>query len=365
MSFETSNTADNFKINVTGDISCKNEESIGGKIISGITIDATDANNIKIKSAQCSDIRLKDNIADLPKGTVLNNICDCELVDGLNGVVNCPDNKFLRTYYPAIKKGLCCSPCTSDSKLKSQYVKQNCNFIPRVGNENIMKCPDNTYMQNISIGGKVPSIECCYPTPAGEIFDKDKQQKNECKQYGLKSCSSDDIVKLKDACKLYGLAQCTADNLDKLQQRCNQYEMRYMDYKTNKYVHAESPIVCYNDNFNKIDEKCRKNNIKVCNVPNAYDYDNKIRELSNNIQTVDNDQYNKINQLSLNIVGLDQVQQEHTEMISSVKNSFIVRFIELLKRPFMTILYIIFITLMILGVIAMIIIKRRSSNVAE
>ena len=306
MSFVSTDVVDNFKINVSGDISCKDEGTGNGGIISSLFLEQDNGPNYKIKSAKCSILKIDNDIDDYKKDTKLNNVCDCEVVDEKAGFITCPDNKFVRTYYPALKKGLCCSPCSFDSLLKTQFTQTKCQQVIKTSDE--MKCPPGTYVRKISTNKTAPSIECCYPTP----LEISKGNEEECKKYGFTTCSNRDIKKLREKCKTFGITDCNVINVDAVMNKCKAYGQRYYDDKEKKYINTDSPIECHVDNFEKLDEKCKQHGITECTVQNL------------NSKVIDG--------INSDIQKINTVQEAQLEEISVFENTFIGKSINLLSN---------------------------------
>src|SRR4029079_8705377 len=135
-------------------------------------------NNLKFDYAKCNNIVLKEDINDNKKNSLLDNVCDCELIDGNIDNITCPPGKYLRTYYPLLKKALCCIPCSSDGKIKGTFENKNCFSLFKNKNDYDLNCPSENYVKSLSITGNTNKIECCGVKLEGEKVEQQKKVNN-------------------------------------------------------------------------------------------------------------------------------------------------------------------------------------------
>lgn len=313
MSLLTTNPIDNFELNKSTDISCKEDDIIGTKLMSGVSFTSTN-NKIKINSAKCSNLKLGNDIMNLKKGAMLNELCDCESVDQVDNNYSCPNNTYLRSYFPNTGKILCCSPCNSSNNLMVKNNARYCkNIYTRANNIN-NQCPQNSLITGFKSVGKDIVVNCCKPFESGQLVDQQNALNQECKSMGLDSCSASNIQELKNNCKKLGLIDCNKTNIENLQKKCDSYGMKYFDLNQQKYINSDSYLDCYINNFSKMDEICKNNSIDNCNWYNLSNSKLKTLQLStNNINNLEKIQ----NQLNNNYLNNQNMFEEELVILNN------------------------------------------------
>lgn len=294
-------------LNKETDISCKNQDGSGGRIWSGFKY-GRDETGYKIEHAKCSNMKLEENVYNLQKGTELSNACDCEMIEGKNGSIECPNDKFLNTYYPLLKKGSCCKPCTSDGKVKVTLDQKNCFPVVKGKDDVEASCPDKLFMKNMNFIGGTAKIECCATKFEGENVEKHNVVDDECTKMKIPKelCSNEFMNTLKNKCKEYGIAECDYETVRNVESKCNSYGMRYFDTLENRYKNTDSSVNCHVDNFNKLDDQCTRNEVKSCSVYNLRD-----------------GQTDNVISLKKDITNIDKIQGAYEEKLGTVENSLI------------------------------------------
>lgn len=322
-----SNNLNQEKTNIT----CKNQDNTSGRVWSGFKF-----NNNKIEHAKCGNLKLNSNVHNIPKGTELTRTCDCEMTAPKNGSVTCPNGKFLSTYYPDLKKGLCCSPCTVDGSVKAVVDEKNCYPVIKSKNIKDVSCPSQMFIRSGSVTKTGSMLSCCGTKLKGSPVDIQESLNHQCDKMKIprELCSNNLMNKLEGKCTEYGITDCNYENVRNTENKCNSYGMRYFDTIENKYKNTDSSIQCHVDNFDKLDKECNQNNVQQCNVYN-------IKE----------QQANNITSLQQDVVNIDSVleAQENT-ILNKVFGNNIFLCISLI------------LCLIILGVIIYFVIKNNFLN---
>lgn len=304
----TSDIVNSNTLNKETDISCKNQDGSGGRILSGFKYGRDDT-GYKIELAKCSSVKIDENIFGLQKGTEFSKTCDCEMVEAQNGSVTCPNEKFLNTYYPLLKKGSCCKPCNNEGKIKVSVDEKNCFPVVKSESDNDASCPDKLFMKNINFTNGTAKIECCAAKFEGDIVEKQNVANDECSKMKIPKelCSNEFMNTLKNKCKEYGIADCNYDAVRNIESKCNSYGMRYFDTLENKYKNTDSSMNCHADNFLKLDNQCTKNNVNSCSVYNLRDsQSNDVQSLKkdiSNIDTIQNAYDKKFDEMGNSVIG--------------------------------------------------------------
>lgn len=285
------------KLNVSGDISCRDINNSGGRILAGVQIERTKDGKPGFLYGSCATVRPKKKIYKMREDQYLDQYCDCQLVDVENGRATCPNGTALSTYYPLLNKASCCSPCFDGGKIKASFPSTNCQMITKDVKENDISCPAGQYAKSFEINNLLSKIECCTPDMTGEYLEKHNQLMNSCKLMGMaeeemmEECDPVEVEKLKSDCNKYGIleTECTKNKVLDVQAKCDQYGMRYWDPPTNSYKNPDSYINCHQGNFQKMDDECARKDIKVCNFENlkGYNYES-LKELKNKLLNMDN-----------------------------------------------------------------------------
>lgn len=258
--FDTVDTIINNKLNASSDITCSGAEIPGGKVFSGIYINKGLLGGNNMKYANCSDLKSLKKVGDLEKGGMLGNVCDCEMVNIKDGIIQCPLNKFLKAYYPSKKKGSCCTPCV-DSKLKTKYNDDFCQTIElSEGKENVM-CPNGYYLSGVDLNKR--HIKCCKPELYGAKVVEKKENDEKCMALGLDNC--DDYEKYKAKCNMYGLKNCHIDEIKDIENKCEKYGLRY-NKKDGSLINPHSNMICHESNIKYLDDFCDYRGIEECNL---------------------------------------------------------------------------------------------------
>jgi hypothetical protein len=276
------------KINTTGELVCNNG------VLTGLNTSVGKNNALVIDSANCGNIKLEDDIYNLKKGSLVNKLCECETVTGTNGVVSCPNGKFINTLYPLVNKAVCCRTCSPDEKTKTTYTQKKCSIVFKDRSDKNQTCPNGTFLKSISINSSNTKMECCYPEFEGEV-----EMDDECGALGLNKdkCNVDQMKELKHRCKEYGANNCNVNSLKNLENKCDSYGMRYFNSDENKYKNTDSYMTCHKDNFEKLDKYCESNNIENCNF---YEIKDKhVKDLQVDVSNIDGIQDSFENKLKI------------------------------------------------------------------
>ena len=220
-----------------------------------------------ITASSCADVIINKALEDFPVGTSLDQNCACEITNLDEGTAECPDNKFIKTYYPEEKKVKCCSACTGD--LKTEYDKKNCSdVIVKINKRDpdaitSVQCPANNFMKSFNVTENTVKINCCYPEIGGNYAAKLKLQQNKCSNLGITDCTRENLKNYEDFCKRYGLKECSKDNIIHFKDKCNDAKLSYIN-TDNTTVNPESEKVCHSNIINKriINKSTFRNNFK-------------------------------------------------------------------------------------------------------
>lgn len=305
MYFDSTEAIENYRINTLNDIVSCGDNGIeggvgGGKFFNGIVFD-----NNKIKSAKCAGLKLAQDVYNFKKDTLLNNTCHCEIVSNNGPILKCPPNKYLRTYYPLLNKGLCCTPCTSNSEITTTDNSIQCYQIYKDNKNNTVQCPSNGLIKSI-IQTSNPSIECCRPNIGGTYAILQEKLTDECKKLNITNCHEEEIKKIKEKCQKYGIQNCNIQTIQDIENKCNSYGMKYYDMLNNRLQNNDSQIECNIDNFSKLDRLCEEENIKDCKWSNIEKKKlEKVQSIQDNLKKI---QEREIQQQQLQQQQLQQQQ---------------------------------------------------------
>ena len=255
------------KLNTTTDISCQNNDKTGGRVWSGFKFGG-DNTGYKIEFAKCSNLKLEEDAYNMQKGSELGSACDCEMVNEQNGLVNCPNDKFLSTYFPLLKQGSCCMPCSADGKVKAGVDSGNCFPVTNSKDVTDVSCPDKTFIKNMQLIDGGSKLECCATKVSGAGVEKHNATNSNCASMKIPAelCSNEFSNTITAKCKEYGMANCDYESLREVESKCNTYGLRYLDTLTSKHQNTDSSVICHADNFDKLDSQCTKNGVSACSV---------------------------------------------------------------------------------------------------
>lgn len=262
--FASTPTVNNTDLNLENnkDISCKSPETAGGRVFSGIYVAQNQDKKTKSKipniitSSDCSGISLSKALDQYPVGTTLNTVCDCELMNVDDGKVECPADKFIKSYLPSLNKVTCCSPCNDSGNIKTQFKTEDCSEtfakIDMTNPNSItsIKCPTNNYMKGFTITNNTASAKCCYPILGGDVAVNQGIQYHKCQDLGITdNCNKDNVKNYESYCKKYGILSCNKDNVVKFQNDCEINDMNYttIDGETRN---PGSNKMCHQDTIN-------------------------------------------------------------------------------------------------------------------
>ncbi|QKF94226.1 hypothetical protein QKU48_gp0768 [Fadolivirus algeromassiliense] len=329
-------------LNKEKDPSCKNQDGSGGRIWSGFKY-GRDETGYRLEHAKCSNLKLEENVYDLQKGTEFQKVCDCEMVEGKNGSIECPNDKFLGTYYPLLNKGSCCKPCNNDGKVKVSIDQKNCFPVVKGKDDTEISCPDKLFMKNMNFVDGTAKIECCAPKFEGETVEKQNIVIDDCTKMKIPKelCSNEFMNTLKTKCKEYGITECDYETVRNVESKCNSYGMRYFDTLENKYKNTDSPIICHVDNFNKLDGQCVKGNVSSCSVYNLMDNQSK-----------------DVVGLKKDITNIDKIQTEYDQKFNNLENSLVNKLFG--NKVFVVLSSII--CLIIIAIIAYVLINKKTQK---
>lgn len=291
-------------------ISCNNGSNAG--LWSGFTI-----SNNSFQTAKCGSIQS------------LNNTCDCVTVSGPNVV--CPNGKYISSYNNTTKQATCCGLCSSDGKTKMAYEPTSCSVTFKNKGVNDISCPPGTLLKEVNVNSNNTKMTCCSPKLQQETsqetikhssqeashlhqefghnlhqeMNKNLHQEmnnNVSQELAYKTpIQEENVYKLQPTqaetaaqaeinkkCKKYGLDSCTADTINATEAKCNTYGMRYYDSTANKYQNTDSYLKCHNDNFDKLDNFCKQNNLQTCNFYTSRQQPlNNISQIQTDVGTLD------------------------------------------------------------------------------
>ena len=246
MALKATDEKKNSNLNFSNYFSCHNEGGVGGRVWNGAVINNDPKVKNKYESIKCSGLTLDKE--------PLNNICNCEILDQQGTRLKCPDNKFLRSYNPQLRKFMCCQPCSADGKILLEASNRCTNSVKSKDEKNIT-CPKKTFLNEISIAPSGTKIKCCTPALIGELKDLNQ----ECRTMGLESdkCTHNALQELKTYCTMYGVEPCSLKNLQASEENCNNYGMKYFDRETKTYINTDSQLDCHAGNSQKLDKMCK------------------------------------------------------------------------------------------------------------
>lgn len=232
-----------------------------GKIWSGFSLTRNQQGTPTIQIAKCGTF------------SNLNNVCDCEIVSEVNGDMHCPPGKFMTDYNSTTKKATCCLLCDNNKTTKGTYDPKDCNFIFKDKSVANVACPDNTFLNSITVNSNNSKLSCCKPN-----INSPPQQEQPQTTTNINT----------DKCKKYGLETCSDELIKSTENKCAAYGMRYLDSIDNKYKNTDSYMDCHVDNFVKLDATCKDNSIAQCNFYNLKNkQSNDINTIKNNIEKID------------------------------------------------------------------------------
>jgi len=201
-------------------------------------------NSLSYSTAKYGNIKLAN-------GELVNNISDCEYIEPKNGTLECPDGKFIAGYDQVNNKFMCCKISTSDQIYANPV---NCESFYHPKEVTDLKCPDNKFLRRFVITPNTSMIECC-------AINVDR------------SPVTKEIMGL---CKTYGVNNCTKDSLKNTTDMCQKFGMRYYDVDEMRYKNTDSYMNCHVDNFDKLQDNCKKKGLQECsfyNLKNKDDHD--------------------------------------------------------------------------------------------
>jgi hypothetical protein len=273
MNFESTYNVNNTDLNFSTDISCKGVENSGGKIISGFAFEKDNNAKYNIKTSNCANLKLATNVGDIKKGVVLDEVCDCEIVSINNNILTCPKNKFIKTYFPTLNKISCCSPCTNNGTIKTEFNDDKCQDVLINPTTHIAMCPKDMFVSKIDLQNS--KISCCPPVIGGSYGQEIMKINEKCKQMGIDNniCMNDssNIVKrLEETCKKYGIKDedCKYNNIINFEKKCDTYGMKYTSIDGGQVKNPSSYLECHKNNFDDLDRFCTQNSITPCNWEN-------------------------------------------------------------------------------------------------
>lgn len=335
----SSEIIDNNKLNTNDGISCVNLSNSGGRIWAGIDIEREKDGMPIFKSAKCAHLKPEDEIYHFKKDSFLDNYCDCELVDTKEGKLSCPSNKMISTYYPLLNRATCCSPCSSDNKLKTIFPDDQCKWETMKPEVKDVSCSPSQYMKSFEINKLLSKIECCTPQLTGEYLDEHNNNSKECNNMELdaEECNEKNVKNLMDKCNQYGIKTCNMNEIKRIEDKCDKYGMKYYDSTTNTYKNTDSYLSCHLENFDKLDQQCAKNNISNCNFYELRD---------NNIDSVTS--------MKSNFINIDKIEDIFETKFKAIETKIIISKILLF-------LFILIITIIVL-IILFFIYKKHSND---
>lgn len=247
-------------------------------VFSGFNISRDNINSPVLKQAQCSGFDVKENLYNLKKGDKITNTCNCETIAETNGEIMCPSGKYITSYSPSTKSAKCCSLC--DAAKSVHNTDGTCSVVFKDNSVNNISCAANEFMKGFNINKNNTKISCCSTNLIGQSNDK-------CSKYGLdaNNCNDNIIDQMANKCKEYGLNICTIETIKATEQKCNDLGMRFFDPIENKYKNTDSYMMCHSDNFAKMEESCKTNDVSVCNFYNLKD--KQTKDIKNDIIKLD------------------------------------------------------------------------------
>jgi hypothetical protein len=224
-------------------------------------------------------------------------MCGCKIIKNNDNTLKCPEGKFLRSYYPLLKKGVCCSPCTQNENIIVGVDKKNCYSIQNnsmsTEHETELKCRDNHYINEIHMGDKSIKGQCCPPKLGGNYADEQHKLEKKCDNYGLDNCNKKNIEEIDKYCKQYDVKNCTNENLNNIEAECKKLGMRVYDRKNGNYFNADSFMECSSENVENLTRLCKQEGIEKCNWTKVKEVTkddinniNKTVEIINDIQEI-------------------------------------------------------------------------------
>lgn len=288
LNFNTTPSVNSRDLNFSSDISCRDVETAGGKISTGFSFQQNNkTNTFSIKDANCANLTLGSDMGNLKKGTILSDVCDCEIASINNGAITCPNNKFIKSYYPSSNKVSCCSPCTSNAEIKTAYSTPNCNDVNVDGTTYLAMCPINQFANGIDFTNS--KVKCCKPSASGNLGLSTVDMTNQCKNLGITgTCNEKTINQYEKVCNDLGIKNCNYTNIMNTENICNNYGMKYYDVDTNLLMNPESYLVCNENNFADVDKFCKEKNITPCNWQNIQAWkQNTIDQLAEDVENID------------------------------------------------------------------------------
>jgi hypothetical protein len=285
----------NIDLNLNSDISCRGIENEGGKVMSGLRIQKKN-NKQQIVASSCSGLNTDPNkpLVGL-NNTDLNNVCNCSIVNMVNSNITCPKNKYMRTYYPLLGKASCCTPCNDN--ITVEYDNDNCTDIYGNATDELLKCPEDSYVTGIYLTQNTRKLKCCKPHLSGKLVDKYYEMNKRCDELDISPCSAELITNRKLECSRGGLDVCNEQTLNGFRNKCNKYGMRY-EREDGNIINPSSKYICHNDTFAKLDKLCDDRDINDCSIENIDKYyDHKIQKLDTQLQALDNITNNSYSEL--------------------------------------------------------------------
>jgi len=242
---------------------------IDGQIWTGTKLAPDQTGNLKISTPNCGKVVLNEDMNTFKRGQEINGLCNCEMVNEANQGINCPNGKFMRTYYPLLKQALCCSPCMANGELRAAYDSANCREVFKNPTDTNLTCPNNNFLQGLNFTKLNTKLNCCYPKFEGQIKTQVDEMKGHCTKMGIQEqeCNETVLNNMNKYCKEYGISsdECTRSNLNNVLANCDAYGLRYFDPVSGVYKNTDSYMTCHVNNFQKLDDQCQARGVTDCN----------------------------------------------------------------------------------------------------
>lgn len=270
----------NINLNANPNHSCSADDGQSGFVWNGIIFKDKKGGFNDINNVNCSRISATTPLGDYN----LDNVCECQMVNAINGKLECPKGKFLRNYHPDLKKGTCCAPCTSDQKKVIDYSSTDCMFVKKSLDDNSLTCPNNKLVRSLICDGIGTELECCEPRIRDDLITKSPNSE------------------ISTSCKELGLMPCEPEKLKEVYGKCDAYGMKYYNSNDKTIHNPESFMSCHTSNFEKLEEMCAQNNISPCNVSGLVtSFLSKLGALNTKIDTNQEENLQKFNNLERKI----------------------------------------------------------------
>ncbi len=264
--FTSTDAKFNDKLNVSEHLSCEEEGVGGGRVWNGAII-SKNKDGLTVDSIKCGGLKTIKDIYTAEKDTVLDNLCNCEMVDTNGPTVTCPSGKYIRTHYPLLDKALCCAPCTAGQTIIGS-AHTECSMVTKDPNKSVISCPTGTFMNELVVTQTSAKAKCCAAVPSGSYGDKQQKLEEKCIKLRIPQtdCTQMNVDLAEKYCGIYGIEKCDIQSLNDVERQCQGYGMRYFDTKTNKYQNPTASMECHTDNFGKMEERCTREGVRECTV---------------------------------------------------------------------------------------------------